>query len=459
MRKKKFVLNWYQTNDTAAMERKLEKLAEKGWLLEKVNNWGWHFRRCEPRSAKYTITYFPAASVFDAGPTPGQETYADLCQAAGWEFVSAYGPMQYFRAARPDPIPIETDEGEKLRAIHKSMLKTWVFSYGLLLAVWLLNLISRLDGFRYRTLSILSSSGSLFFLVFLIAFVIYLAVFLLDYFLWYLRSKKAVEQGGACLQPHTRARFWASTVMLALAVAMALAIAGETSSTPGMAWVWAYAFGGLVLVMALSQGLLALMKRRGFSRDATRGAFVAAAVVLAIAYATGLIPLVTHLRGAGLMEARRRPAYAYTYTDQRGRSWDIYRDTLPITLEELGYTVEEADHCSYEREESRSPLADFTTCSQYAAAWESGLPDLFYQVAVIPWDWLRELALGQLLQGYHSYERVEDPCWGAAEVYQEAHVAGNSDYLLLYDDRIVGVNAGWPLTEEQIALVVQRLTA
>lgn len=455
MRKKKFVLNWYQTNDTAAMERKLERLAEKGWLLEKVNNWGWHFRRSTPQTARYTITYFPAASVFDAGPTQGQETYADFCQAAGWEFVSAYGPMQYFRAARPDPIPIETDEGEKLRAIHKSMLKTWVLSYGLLLAVWLLNLILRLDGFRYRTLSILSSSGSLFFLVFLIAFVIYLAVFLLDYFLWYLRSKKAVEQGGVCLQPHTRARLWASTVMLALAVAMALVMVGETSS-PGMAWVWVYAFGGMVLILALSQGLLALMKCRGFSRGAARGAFVAAAAVLAIAYAMGMVPLMTHLRDAGLMEERKS---AYTYTDQRGWHWDIYQDALPITLEELGYAVAEADHCSYEREESRSPLADYTICSQRAISQGSGLPDLSYQVAVIPWVWLRELALGQLLQGYHSYERVDDPRWGAAEVYQETHVSGSSDYLLLYDDRIVGVNAGWSLTEEQIALVVQRLTA
>lgn len=453
MREKKFILNWYQTNDTAAMERKLEKMAEKGWLLETVNNWGWRFRRGEPRTVRYTITFFPDASVFDARPIEGQETYADYCRAAGWEFVSAYGPMQFFRSTRPDPIPIETDEGEKLRAVHKSMLKTWVLSYGLLLAVWLLNLFVRLRDFRYQALSLISSNSPLFFLVFLTGFVVYLAAFLLDYFLWYFRSKKAVEQGECCLQPHTRARFWASMALLALCAAMALATVSEASSL-GTAWILAYAFCGMVLIMALSQGLLALMKRRGFSRGAVRGAFIAAAAVLAVMYAAGLVPLMTHLRSAGLMEARKP---VYTYTGKYGWSWDIYRDDIPLTLEELGYAVTQADHCSYEKEESRSLLADYASYSQYAAASESGLPGLSYQVAVIPWGWLRELALGQLLRGYHSYERVDDPRWGAVEVYQEPHVSGNSDYLLLYGDRIVGIDGDWSLTDEQVGIIVRRL--
>ena len=109
-KEKKRELNWYQANDSEAMARRLEKMAAKGWLLESVDSMWRTYRRAEPSSVRYAVTYFPDASVFDGSPTGGQETYADYCAAAGWEFVSAYGPIQYFRSTRPDPVPIETDE-------------------------------------------------------------------------------------------------------------------------------------------------------------------------------------------------------------------------------------------------------------------------------------------------------------------------------------------------------------
>ena len=95
MREKKWVPNIYQPDDEAAIVKRLEKLAAKGWLLERAGAWGWSLRRVEPAQVRYALTYFPEASVFDPGPTEDQETYADYCLAAGWEFVSSYGPVQY----------------------------------------------------------------------------------------------------------------------------------------------------------------------------------------------------------------------------------------------------------------------------------------------------------------------------------------------------------------------------
>ncbi len=455
MKDKKFVANFYQANDAAAMERRLEKLAARGWLLEKATNWGWHLRRGEPKAVKYAVTYFPAASVFDGSVTAGQETYADYCQAAGWEFVSAYGPIQYFRSTRPDPVPIETDEGEKLRTIHRTMLKTLVFSHGLLLVVWLVNLATRISNFSLTPLSTLASNRDLLFLALLVSFVIYLSAMLVDYFIWYARSRRAVERGGACLQPHTRLRFWAGVILMALAVLSLLTTVSEISS-PGSAMIWAYAFGGMVLYIALCQGTLALLKRRNLSRGQVRGLFAVIIAVLAIAYTAVIFPIANRLYDSGLMEEREP---TQVYTDSRGREWNIYRDDLPLTLEDLGYTVTERDHCSYERKENRSLLADHTVYSQQAVSRVNNLPDLSYQVAVIRWDWLRELALDRLLGGYRRYEQADDPRWGASEVYQRLYSSGAGSYLLLYGDRIVIFDADWPLTDSQIATAVQRLTA
>ena len=207
-RKKKFQVNWYQVNDSEAMAAKLEKMAAKGWLLDKVSNFGWTYRRAEPAQVKYTITYFPDASVFDPAPTEGQETYADFCQAAGWEFVAAYGPIQFFRSTRPDPIPIETDEGEKLRASHKTMLKTLVLSHVLLLFSAGLQLPAQRLNFRYAPFSTVSSNQSMALALLATGLLLYCAAILLDYFIWYRRSKRAVERGGASVKVHTRARRW-----------------------------------------------------------------------------------------------------------------------------------------------------------------------------------------------------------------------------------------------------------
>ena len=119
MREKKWVPNIYQPDDEAAIVKRLEKLAAKGWFLDRAETWGWTLRRGKPSQVRYAVTYFPGASVFDPGPTEDQETYANYCRAAGWEFVSSYGPVQYFRSDLPDPVPIETDQGEKLAAIER----------------------------------------------------------------------------------------------------------------------------------------------------------------------------------------------------------------------------------------------------------------------------------------------------------------------------------------------------
>ena len=196
--------------------------------------------------------------------------------------------MQIFRSTREDPTPIETDEGEKLAAIHRSMMKTSVGVYIMLLVVWLLNLGLRLSHFVLEPQ--FQRTSDLFFLIFLFVFVAYLTFVLADYFVWYLRSRRAVERGESCLQPQTRLRFWMSMVMLGACAVMAVTFVSDMLE-PGKGWILLYSFGGMAAVIAISQGVFHWMKRRGFSRGATRAVFFILCVVLSIIYAA-LIPLI-----------------------------------------------------------------------------------------------------------------------------------------------------------------------
>ena len=96
---KKELLLYQPVGDTAAMARHLEKRAEQGWLLERADNWWLRYRRSEPAELHYAVAFFPEATIFDAAPVEGQETYYDYCRAAGWEYVCSYGSIQIGRAS------------------------------------------------------------------------------------------------------------------------------------------------------------------------------------------------------------------------------------------------------------------------------------------------------------------------------------------------------------------------
>lgn len=459
-RNKRWELNWYQMNDGEAIARHMEKMAERGWLLEKMSNWGWTYRRGEPGPARYTVTYFPEASVFDASPTDGQETYMDYCRAGGWELAGTYGPLQIFRAAAPDPTPIETDEGFKLETIRRSMRRSSLFACVLMLAAMGLNLWLRVDSFRRAPLEFVSRSSNLALTLLLASMVVYEAALLLDYGVWVLRSKRAVERGGTCAAVHSRAKLWASRALL---VVCALALLGYAAdyAAPGTWWILLYSFGGILLVLAASQGLMGLLKRRGCRRGTTRTAFVAVVAALSVLYAASVPLLLLGAQRTSFLRMDREPAYVYTKYPNSSMRYDVdvYRDPLPITLEELGFTVTEEDHCSYRAKTDRSPLAARGAYSQNA--WSGDLPHLEYEACRIPWNWLRRLCWDLTVAPENSEARYYGPYYALPAEPPEGALAvrrteDGRRYAVLLEDGIVLMHGSWELTQEQVEKILSR---
>ena len=100
----------YAFYDHTGMARHLEKMAQKGWMLEKIHtNSLWRYRRIKPQTLHFAVTYFPHASDFDAAPGDGQQEFYDLCEAAGWQFVAQTFQIQVFCNAQEDPVPLDTE--------------------------------------------------------------------------------------------------------------------------------------------------------------------------------------------------------------------------------------------------------------------------------------------------------------------------------------------------------------
>ena len=448
-REKKRQVIWYQIDDTEAIARHLEKMAAKGWLLEEVDNWYYTYRRAEPVQVKYTATFFPDASIYDPRPTEGQETYADYCQAAGWELAAVYGPIQYFRSTRPDPAPIETDESVRLTAVRRTMRKTFVFSYALLLFVGLIQLPVLLQRFHWEPLDFFSNSALLGVSLLMAALVLFGVIFLLDYFIWVLRSKHSVARGGNCCKPHTRFRFWFNMALLAVCAAALLGCFVGFEGLRTVLVIYLVIYGGIML---LGRWVLRRLKRSGASRGGIKGLFILFAIVAGLVVGFGTPFLFTRLADAGLIHVGREPAETYVSSKGSYRATrDIYHDELPVTLEDLGYTVTEDDHCSYKAEINRSPLAVHGEYIQEAMNWESKIPQLYYQTYEARWPWLLEKCWRELIKTEKDdpwpMQEVTPARWGAVETYRQKDL---TTYCLLYPDRIITFNLGRSATAQQV---------
>ena len=87
MKHTKHELMLYSFYDFTGLASHLETMAAKGWLAEKIGVLGIRYRRIQPQTLRFSVTYFPDASEFDAAPTGGQEVFRDYCAQAGWEFA------------------------------------------------------------------------------------------------------------------------------------------------------------------------------------------------------------------------------------------------------------------------------------------------------------------------------------------------------------------------------------
>ena len=59
--------------DHTGISTHLEKMAARGWMLEKITNMGWIYHRIEPENIHFAVSYYPKASEFN--PEPSYFTY------------------------------------------------------------------------------------------------------------------------------------------------------------------------------------------------------------------------------------------------------------------------------------------------------------------------------------------------------------------------------------------------
>ncbi|WP_282034131.1 DUF2812 domain-containing protein [Metabacillus indicus] len=95
--------------------KKLSKMAQKGWVLEKFSFMGYTLKKSNPRHLIYSLDYQNVKG-------DGAEEYYDVFRAAGWEPVTSNGSVHVFSAQEGTP-PIHTEDESK--AEKYAVMKNW----------------------------------------------------------------------------------------------------------------------------------------------------------------------------------------------------------------------------------------------------------------------------------------------------------------------------------------------
>lgn len=432
-------LELFSFYDHTGIAAHLERMAEQGWLLEKIGSFTWHYRRIEPKQVTFSVSYFPRASVFDPGPSEEQETFYDFCQHTGWTLAASSGQMQIFYNERPDPVPIDTDPALEVEAIHKSAKKSWLISQLLLLAVGVMNFGQFLWRLFDDTVATLASSLSLFSLVCWPVLFLLIGTDLATYFRWRRRARKAAEQG-EFLATKSHPMLQKLSLMVVLI---------------GLVWCLAYVRGGLLISTVISLicmfGLVfvitqirELLKRNKVSAGVNRAVTFGACVVLPLIMIVLVVTLVLRTGGLGMGESGEPPMTLADLTEEPANG-------------ELDQNVRF----------TQSPLLASLSVNHYFwVGRDGGDPPphwLQYTVTQVKVSALYGVCKEDLLHQDDRYHRHYSPIdaapWGAREAYQSAYEDSGpmNDFLLCYPDRIVEIYFDWEPTPAQMAVVGEKL--
>lgn len=446
--------------DQQAIEERLEDMARRGWMLEKTGSFTWTYRRGSPKQLRFCVTYFPAASEFDPGPTEGELTKQDYCRQDGWELVARWGVMQIFSSENPDAVPIETEPVTQVENLRRSMRKNVLLPQAVLCGMLLWNLFLRFSRWRRDPIGELSDPASLY-------STFMFAVLTLDclyeigfYFHWTRKARRAAEEDGVFLP--VRSKPVVSWILIALSALLVLLSYSSQKLPVGLAL---FLLCGIPAITVIGNFLKRWLRKRGASRNVNRAVSMGAVLLLTFL----LLGLMTAaiLRGGLRMGSEHTVVGTY---ELYGRTREVCGDPLPLEIEALADVnarwSKEADH-------QETFLLSSTEYRQHSIPADGNdVPDnheLEYTVADVRWDFLydfvKEAVLNSRQDKVHDdfvftdhYEPVDPAPWGLDSAYQ-LHWGNDvlNGYLFFKGNRMVELTFYWEPTPEQLEKAARAL--
>lgn len=426
MQAKRWELNLYSFYDHTGMERHLEKMAAKGWLLESIGTTLWRYCRIEPQKLRFSVAYYPDATESDPiTPSEGELTFWDYCAQAGW-----------VRAAK----------------------KNYLLSQWLLLGMALLYTGFGILGNSFLALADILALRGTFMMCLAVPtmFLISLSE-LIGYYRWRRRAVRNARELGR----FTPTRSLPGVQLLTWLLLALITLSALTDS-------WAVRRTFLVYFAAFFVVRLThnILRRMNASATVNRTVTIIVDILVVLVLFVVFLP-----RLAQEPPPPNAEPYEYTYLSMDGEKTATeyaYHDPLPLYVEDL--TETDYDRYSCKREDSSTPLVRKQTFSQQMRWGERGADAPTLRCTI--YDIRLALLFAPCLQGklneyadrkwsMMDYREADAAPWGADRAWQLWDTEDSTprdSWLLVYGRRIVTLSArDIDMDGADMALVGERL--
>lgn len=464
MKKTKRRLETVSFYDHKGIADHLEKMARKGWMIKRMSNLGWIYEEMEPKELHFSVSYYPKASEFDPEPTEGQRTFQEFCAHTGWELACTSAQMQIFYNEREDPIPIETDPVMEVETLHAACKKNFLPAYWVMLVYALLLGTNFVGTFIVDPIRILSSPIKLFTGVCWVLLLVLAGTELAAYYLWRKKAVAAAEQG-IFLDTYNTSTIQ-RVILGILYIGVIYVVVNVIFAGDGL---MKFAFGFMALlwisIYGVADGTKQWLKRKKVSRNWNR--------VISLGLVFLMTFFVMNLILFGGIALSRKGFFAggrETY-EQWGETWVVYKDEVPMRVEDLTDIQYENYMTQNSRDESVFLIRqEISQRPRFDAVDDAGIPDLNYTVVTVKSQWLYDICRNWMFDdldeldeekipyGHRDYLREVDPePWGAVQAYnltnQELETGETRKYLLCYEQNLVEIRFDWDVTEAQKRVV------
>lgn len=448
--------------DHTGMERHLEKMAAQGWMVKKVG-FLWRYRKTEPRQVKFTVTFYPRASMFDPEPTEGELDFRAFCERTGWKLAASNAQLQIFYNEDLNAAPLYTDPVTEVETLHRTAKRAFLPSFYVLLALVLLQFYMFISDLVTRPLYLLSSTLRLCTVLMFIVLTFLLIAELAGYYSWRRRARRAAQRGEFL---RTRSHIRLQTGCMAAAALILLLYLVSLALEADSLYLFLFALMAVLMAgtAALTVAIRALLKRLRVPRNVNRVLTFGVPFVVGTVVTSAVVFLVVGAVSGGRI-AIGKDARTETY-EYRGQVWHLYRDELPLVIDDLLDT--DAGDYIRERTGSESVLLGRFECNQHPR-WDTPdraeLPQLEYEIVSVKMSFLygrcRQAKLKEYNgDGWYVWVPVDPAPWGAKEawVWTDKETGEARDrYLLCGERRIVEISFSWTPDSEQMRTAGERL--
>ena len=193
MKETKRRMEFFSLYDHTNIEKHLEKMALKGWMIESIGSYFWKYQKTESQKLRFSVVYYPKTVNESTVISADRQHFIDMCTAGGWKYVINKEQMHIFCTKDKNTPPIETDPEIQIECIHKFAKHEIIYNY-LFAAVIFLALtvafvyrmwkepVEAIDNQLYRVWDS----------PFIVGFSIYNII---SYLSWYKKAKSAAENG------------------------------------------------------------------------------------------------------------------------------------------------------------------------------------------------------------------------------------------------------------------------